>query len=132
MIKYSELMIGDYVLVNGTPRKVEMITKKKIGYHLKENEPRMYYARLRDVEPIEVTRQLLEKVFVSGASEDDFYTQVELCNISILICNSYNILVRIDNAVFTSPPYVDMCVVNQLHLLQNLLRTENIEIDWKL
>lgn len=27
-------MIGDWVLVDGTPRKVEAITKKKIGYHL--------------------------------------------------------------------------------------------------
>lgn len=55
-------MIGDWVLVDGTPRKVEAITKKKIGYHRKENEPRLYYAKLRDVEPIELTKELLWEI----------------------------------------------------------------------
>lgn len=61
MIKYSELMIGDCVLVDGTPRKVEAITKKKIGYHRKENEPRLYYAMLRDVESIPQQGSLVRK-----------------------------------------------------------------------
>ena len=61
MIRGDQLMIGDWVLVDGTPRKVEAITKKKIGYQRKENEPRLYYARLRDVEPIELTEELLKK-----------------------------------------------------------------------
>lgn len=68
MIKATELQIGDFVLVDGTPRKVEAITKKKIGYHRKENEPRLYYARLRDVEPIEITEEVLIK---SGFGEVD-------------------------------------------------------------
>ena len=62
MIKYSELQIGDFVLVEGTPRKVEAITKKKIGYHRKEKEPRLYYARLRDVEPIPLDENLVLKL----------------------------------------------------------------------
>ena len=62
MIKATELQIGDWVLVDGTPRKVEAITKKKIGYHRKENEPRLYYARLRDVEPIEITEEIITKM----------------------------------------------------------------------
>ena len=53
-------MLGDYVLVSGTPRKVEMITKKKIGYHINPQENRLYYARLKDVEPIEVTEVYVE------------------------------------------------------------------------
>ena len=77
-------MIGDFVLVDGTPRKVQAITKKKIGYHRKENEPRLYYARLRDVEPIELTEDLLckigfwkepknEKIFSCADSIDEVY-----------------------------------------------------------
>lgn len=62
MIKATELQIGDFVLVDGTPRKVEAITKKKIGYHRKENEPRLYYARLHDVEPIEITEEIITKM----------------------------------------------------------------------
>jgi hypothetical protein len=57
-----ELQIGDFVLVDGTPRRVEAITKKKIGYHRKEDEPRLYYARLRDVEPIEITEEFITKI----------------------------------------------------------------------
>lgn len=62
MIRGERLMIGDWVLVDGTPRKVEAITKKKIGYHRKENEPRLYYARLQDVEPIPLDETLILKL----------------------------------------------------------------------
>ena len=62
MIKATELQIGDFVLIDGTPRKVEAITKKKIGYHRKENEPRLYYARLHDVEPIPLDEKLVLKL----------------------------------------------------------------------
>lgn len=85
MIRYESIMIGDWVLVEGTPRKVEAITKKKIGYHRKENEPRLYYARLHDVEPIELTEDLLykigfwkepknEKIFSCADSIDEVYS----------------------------------------------------------
>ena len=62
MIKATELQIGDFVLIDGTPRKVEAITKKKIGYHRKEQEPRLNYTRLHDVEPIEITEEILTKI----------------------------------------------------------------------
>ena len=62
MIRGEQLMIGDWVLVDGTPRKVEAITKKKIGYHRKEKEPRIYYARLHDVEPIPLDETLVLKL----------------------------------------------------------------------
>jgi hypothetical protein len=63
MIKSAELMIGDYVLVEGKPRRVESITKKKIGYHINpQTDKRLYYARLHDVEPIEITEDLLQKI----------------------------------------------------------------------
>lgn len=84
MIRYENHQIGDWVLVDGTPRQIQAITKKKIGYHRKENEPRLYYARLRDVEPIELTEALLckigfwkepknEKIFSCADSIDEVY-----------------------------------------------------------
>lgn len=55
MIKATELQIGDYVLVAGTPRRVESITKKKIGYHINpQTDKRLHYARLHDVEPLPI------------------------------------------------------------------------------
>lgn len=62
MIKATELQIGDFVLVDGTPRQIQAITKKTIGYHREENEPMLYYASLHDVEPIELTEDLLWKI----------------------------------------------------------------------
>lgn len=84
MIRYENHQIGDWVLVDGTPRQIQAITKKKIGYHRKENEPRLYYARFRDIEPIEITEDLLwkigfwkepknEKIFSCADSIDEVY-----------------------------------------------------------
>lgn len=61
MIRADQLQIGDFVLVDGKPRRVESITKKKIGYHLHpQTDKRLYYARLHDVEPIDVTEVFVE------------------------------------------------------------------------
>jgi hypothetical protein len=90
MIRYENHQIGDWVLVDGTPRQIQAITKKKIGYHRKENEPRLYYERLRDVEPIELTEALLckigfwkepknEKIFSCADSIDEVYAWDASC-----------------------------------------------------
>ena len=68
MIRYENHQIGDWVLVDGMPRQIQAITKKKIGYHRKENEPRLYYARLRDIEPIEINEYVLR---ISGFCLDE-------------------------------------------------------------
>lgn len=61
MIRADQLQIGDYVLVRGIPRQVESITKKKIGYHVnKQTDGRLHYARLVEIQPIEITEELME------------------------------------------------------------------------
>lgn len=72
MISARELMIGDFVLVDGTPRKVEAITKKKIGYHRKENEQGLNYARLYDIEPIPLDGELILKLGFTKREVSDF------------------------------------------------------------
>lgn len=62
MIRHEKHQIGDWVLVKGTPRKVEAITQKKIGYHINDDKKRLYYARLCEVFPIEITEELLLKL----------------------------------------------------------------------
>lgn len=73
-----EIMIGDYVLVSGTPRRVESITKKKIGYHINpQTDKRLHYARLHDVEPILITSDFMHKNFVhvaNGLDDSVIYT----------------------------------------------------------
>ena len=140
MIRYSELMLGDYVLVSGTPRKVEMITKKKIGYHINPQENRLYYARLKDVEPIEITEEVLKDISFKDETyylfefnidehkkawyyldkkavtifwygKDEGYTQGERCIRNL---------------------YVSTQGVANLHQLQHAFRMSGIEIDWTL
>lgn len=60
-MKPTELRIGNLVMYNGEVVRVEMITKKKIGYHRHKGETRMNYARLFEVEPIPITEELLTK-----------------------------------------------------------------------
>lgn len=47
----KDIMMGSCVLVDGKIRYVEAITKRKIGYHKKSCEPRLYYARIGEVKP---------------------------------------------------------------------------------
>lgn len=60
-MKPTELQIGDWVLIDNTPRQVVQLTKSKVGYHTEPNECRMHYARHADVEPIRITAEILEK-----------------------------------------------------------------------
>ena len=62
-MKTSELMLSDYLFYKGEMRRIKVasITKKKVGYHIKDNENRMHYARLCDCEPISITTEILEK-----------------------------------------------------------------------
>lgn len=60
-MKYAELSIGNLVYYNGNVIKVESITKRKVGYHLKPNESRMHYARMSEIFPIPITEEILKK-----------------------------------------------------------------------
>lgn len=51
-MRTDRFMLGDWVLINGVPRKIEALTKKKVGYHIRENECHMHYARLSALVPI--------------------------------------------------------------------------------
>lgn len=60
-MKYTELSIGNLVYYNGNAIKVESITKRKVGYHLKPNESCMHYARMCEILPIPITEEVLKK-----------------------------------------------------------------------
>jgi len=57
----TELMAGNYLSYNGQIIKVENITNKKVGYHIKDNECRMHYARLHECKPIPLEKVHLTK-----------------------------------------------------------------------
>ena len=133
MIRADQLQIGDWVLVSGTPRKVEAITKKKIGYHINpQTDNGLHYARLRDVEPIKVTHALLEKVFEQGKDPNHFERQVFVHNITLSLRRELVCFIKVEEALFDDQVYMDCWVNDKLHLVQNALRVFDIEIDWKL
>lgn len=125
-------MLGDWVSVEGIPRQVEAITKKKIGYHKdKQKDGRLYYARLCEVEPIDLTNALLEKNFEQGATPNHFQVQIGINDIVLDVRRLGYCFLRVDDAIFVSEPAMNICIEDSLHILQNALRTCNIEIDWE-
>lgn len=143
MIKATELQIGDYVLVSGTPRRVESITKKKIGYHINpQTDKRSYYAMLRDVEPIEITKDFLLKNGYRESKPRDFFDAYgKYRDIDV----RYLISLYMSSNILSASFYQDdeeggtqnvggfsMCQVFYVHTLQQMYRLWGIEIDWKL
>ena len=142
MIRGDQLMIGDWVLIDGTPRKVEAITKKKIGYHRKENEPRLYYARLRDVEPIPLDEELVLNLGFTkrDASDlkDDYYIHA-IYDIRIgeepFFNNEYGLTEFEEGGYFTFAAnnchWTTMPII-YLHTLQHCFRLCGVNFDVKL
>ena len=65
-MRATEIMISDYLSYEGQIIKVASITKKKVGYHIKDNEYRMHYARLCECKPVFITPEILEKLGFSS------------------------------------------------------------------
>lgn len=133
MIRYSDHQIGDFVLVDGTPRKIEAITKKKIGYHRKENEPRLYYARLRDVEPIEINEYVLR---ISGFCVDEgkFMTIATFENDKVRIVANKNQREEAWIVSEKNEETLDACIVSlrYVHQLQHAFKLCGIYFEVKL
>ena len=93
MIRADQLTIGDFVLIDGKIRRVEQITKRKIGYHITPTD-QMHYARLCEVAPVEIRELevkgskhkmiLNDNIVVDFDGEpltiDQFYHTIELSN----------------------------------------------------
>ena len=142
MIRGYQLMIGDWVLVDGTPRKVEAITKKKIGYHCKENETRLYYSMLRDVEPIPLDEALVLKLgFTKRDASDlmDDYSIHAMYDIRIseepFLNNEYGLTEFEEGGYFTFAAnncYWTTMPIIYLHTLQHCFRLCGVNFDVKL
>lgn len=137
MIRYEELTIGDYVLIDGKVRRVEAITKKKIGYHLREGEPRLYYARLRDVEPIEINEYIFR---TSGFCVENqgtvFYADFRCDEFEIFVIpnslgqGEYEYILKVHANAMCN--YVDMYNLKFVHELQHAIRLCGINFEVKL
>lgn len=134
-MKASELQIGDYVLVEGKPRRVEAITKKKIGYHT-DNKYRLHYAKLHQIEPIEITKELLAE---SGFVENACYWDYRIDEHNRLTYYFHEHRVQRywygkdeweKNSYIRDVAFMSQCWY--LHQLQQACRMCNVEIDWNI
>ena len=133
MIRADQLQIGDYVLVSGTPRRMESITKKKIGYHINpQTDKRLYYARLHDVQPIKVTNSLFAKVFEQGKDPNDFEFDDGIVRITFSLQTEGSCYIKVVKDFITNAVLLENVFRDNLHLIQNALRVTGVEIDWKL
>lgn len=131
MIKAEEIMIGDWVYVDNIPRQVEVITKNKIGYYKNEqNNGRLYYARLHEVEGIKLTDALLEKHFHQEVKSNSFLLQFGVYDIYVNIQRKDYCLLTVENGIFRCDPLMNVGLKNSLHIFQNALRIYNIELKW--
>lgn len=135
MIKATGLQIGDYVLVEGKVRRVESITKRKIGFHINEEKKRLYYARLCEVFPIEINDYILR---TSGFCLDETEERT--------LAHFDNDKMRIDVFLFKKEDYMPCeiamrdketysCYVGGLrfvHQLQHAIRLCGIDFEVKL
>lgn len=126
----KSLMLGDYVKYTTPPYiQVASITKKKIGYHIRPNEPRMHYVRLCEVNPIPLTEEILRKNgWEYNDEEAKFFPSTWVgggmmlqgaddCGYNIVVTSDY------DDEDTNNTPFILLYV----HELQHALRLRRIE-----
>ena len=112
----------DYVLVDGKIRRVEQITKRKIGYHIDDVKKRLYYARLCEVFPIDI--EYLE--FVDGGMLINGEIKVEIKPLECAI-DDFHHTIKIRNN------FGENLILREwhFHLLQHILRALHIDFEVK-
>ena len=119
MIKAHDLQLGDYVLIQGKPRQVEAITKRKIGYHVdKQKDNRLYYARLCEVEPIEIKSIELDNIDRVIIVNQDMKIDLSPFNVKLTIESVYKDICTFSNI------FGERLILRRMevHLLQRILR----------
>ena len=124
MIRYQDLQMLDYVLVDGEIRRVEAITKRKIGYHIKPDD-QLHYARLQDVFPVKIKELKLETKTSRLVVSEDVYIDVDIRKLSIC---EWNHTIMIKN-------FFDEGLILRewhLHLLQHIFKSLDIKYEIKI
>ena len=129
-MRATEIMISDYLSYEGQIIKVASITKKKVGYHIKDNEYRMHYARLCECESVFITPEILEKNFESESNIFGLQTFKLNENFKLENRGDRFCLVRKCRAYYSSTFWI--CDLTYLHQLQQALRLCGIEKEIKL
>lgn len=115
-MKNNELRIGNYVQHKGEIIKVEQITKRKIGYHKYADKRTMQYLKYSEIEPIEITEDILLKI---GLEKVKVYSRENFIgdNNDVLLSHFY------DKDYWRAIIYFNQCTIGKnikyIHELQN-------------
>lgn len=134
-MRATELQIGDWAKYTNPPYiKVASITKKKIGYHVKDDEPRMHHVRLCEVEPIPITAEILEKNGFALVHEQlpyrmEYVLSFQETYVSVVFWHNNKILVKMETPSSGNRGVnnVHNCDINHIHELQHALRLYGID-----
>ncbi len=141
-MKAKDLQVGDIVMIDNHPRKIEQLTKRKVGYHLKPNEPRMHYERLHHVSPVIITADFLQQNgFMKHFSRETFHDEYvrlgkdrERFNDEIVTVCLWDIgtLIKVNHQFkgYVKNIHTPMCPY--IHQLQRACAIGEIEIDWNI
>ena len=129
-MRANEIMISDYLSYKGQVIKVASITKKKVGYHIKDNEYRMHYARLCECKSVFITSEILEKNFESESNIFGLQTYKLNENFNLENRGDRFCLVRKCRYYYSSTFWI--CDLVYLHQIQHALRLCGIEKEIKL
>lgn len=128
-MKPTDLQIDDMVRYASLPYiRVASITKKKIGYHLRPGEPRMHYVRLCEVQPIDITDNILRKNGWEYNGDDAKFAPGTWTGGGLMLQrenDGYRIVVTsdYDDEDTNGTPFV----LHYIHELQHALRMRGIE-----
>lgn len=138
MINIKELSIGNWIKISGTPVQILGIRTESQVYVLETEETDYAYAIDADIEPIEITPEILEK---NGFEKREFIDEVNCKEEYWIYCDDYYSLVisEINDGLYKVEHHseelinlIERLYISYIHQLQNALTLCGISKEIKL
>ena len=140
LLKISDLSVGDWVMVNGRPRKISVLAEVwngsnevLVGYvvHVNSNGYNLvFYKPIEHVKPVPITAEILEKNGFTRGQRGDFFHYHRLDKNRTLYIhastNGWRVEVTYDAAGILRTTHL-MHDMNGVHDLQHALRLAGVD-----
>ena len=131
-MKANELMIGNIVEIDGEPRVIRQVHRRKVG-HSALGRPEHSYAKISDIKPILITEELLVRNGFKALDKRILeLKRVKTCTDLYFIYDEqhlpehWRLIIRNEQVTDLSVSYI-----THLHQLQNLLNIMDIKLDFE-
>lgn len=128
----QELSVGDLVLIDGKPTKIDAVHQKKVGWHSRPD--RLKWTRVGQVYPVDITPELLVRYGFIRSEDCDHYAEFVWCDeedsyMAIVQFRFYkesvcgvNTLLRIERNFAGGVDKFHCCNMEHFHQLQQAIR----------